>query len=610
MKLSRRLVTVFMCLFAAKALFCEDSIENGEDNDLDSITEDNEKELVVRDSVDPTVPDGDAVGPAQALIGGFPVAPHKYRFMVSLQLQKNRFHLCGGVLISSTHVLTTSVCVFGLNTFDIIVGVGLHNRKTNDSQHFFKVKSIQLHRLYNSTQGSFENDIALLTLAAPITSQPTIKAGIIALPRNINEDYHKPSAAAFRLVGWGATKNPRPGQEIVLPLLLQGALVRVLSAAQCSTRAKERMKASKICIDSGRTAVCMGDSGGPLFRQRASGEYELVGLGSYVVGNCQAINGANVFTKVAYFLPWIEKAVAANRQVNPPRVPPPPSVAFNECARTNGIAPFVINGKNATKHQLNWIVSIQSPNSYDVLTHICGGSIISDRLILTAAHCLYYLNSNDRYGTDQLKIKFGSHNPHDSPAIGISNIQIHPKYHNQNPSTHLHHDIAILTLKHAIGIDNKKVGLISLPSPGKKVCTGDEDLAWIAGWGHTNSTKDPVDQLYLTPPKILQYARVERISRATCRGIYPTLNFSQYMMCTSSTGTDACQGDSGGALFEKYLVRDTTTGETKTKHRILGIISGSSRGCGIAGKASIFTEVAGYVRSMIAPAIDKCRTKC
>ncbi|OQV15033.1 putative Chymotrypsin-like elastase family member 2A [Hypsibius exemplaris] len=278
--------------------------------------------------------------------------------------------------------------------------------------------------------------------------------------------------------------------------------------------------------------------------------------------------------------------------------------AFNECERA---APYILGGINATKHQLNWIVSIQFPNLYNELHHICGGSIISNRLILTAAHCLFYPQSIDPLEMDQLVVKGGSHDPHNTRAIRVSNIQIHPKYNNLNTGTHLQHDIALLTLAHAIKIGNEKVDYISLPPPGKQLCTGDEDMAFIAGWGYTkaNYTKG-VDN----SSKVLQVARVERIPRSTCQNIYPKLNFTEHMICTSSTNTDICQGDSGGALFEEYLVQNKTTGLTKKKHRILAIISGSSHGCGFAGRASVFTGVAGYVNSMISPALLKCQTQC
>ncbi|OWA50956.1 hypothetical protein BV898_15457 [Hypsibius exemplaris] len=219
------------------------------------------------------------------------------------------------------------------------------------------------------------------------------------------------------------------------------------------------------------------------------------------------------------------------------------------------------------------------------------------------------IRKNDLLDKNQLKIKGGSHNPHNSPAVSISNIQIHPRYNNYNAGTHLQHDIALLTLAKAIEIGNEKVEYISLPPPGKKLCTGEEDLAWIAGWGYTKRNYE-ADLTRVTPPVILQVARVELISRRACQSIYPKFNFTEHIICTDSTNTDVCQGDSGGALFEEYLVLNRTTGLTTKKHRILGIVSGSSKGCGTASQASIFTGVAGYVESMISPALTKCLTKC
>ncbi|OQV15034.1 putative Chymotrypsinogen B [Hypsibius exemplaris] len=312
--LSTWIVVVLVCLFTAHVLLCEESAQTGDDIELNNATlDDDEEVLVVRGPVEPSIPVGNAVGPTHAVIGGAPVAPHKYRFVVSLRC-KDQFHLCSGVLISSIHVLTTFACVERLNTTDMIVGVGLHNRNTNNSDHFFKVKLNHVHKNYGGELRSYDNDIALLTLATPITSRPAIKAGIIKLPRTINENYHNDSTAPFRMVGWGVTRNDIPGYINETPLLLQGALAKVISAKECSSRIGEKLAGSKFCIDSGRTAMCSGDSGGPLFRQRSSGEYEIVGLGSYVFGACQANNGANVFTKVSHFLPWIKKALAASRQ--------------------------------------------------------------------------------------------------------------------------------------------------------------------------------------------------------------------------------------------------------------------------------------------------------
>ncbi|OQV15030.1 hypothetical protein BV898_10789 [Hypsibius exemplaris] len=121
-----------------------------------------------------------------AIVGGLPVPPHKYPFMVSLQyrtgIQKGN-HFCGGSLISSIHIITAAHCIQSLNTTDIQAGIGLHRRRTNDTSHLFRIKSIHIHKEFNSSQHHIVNDIALLTLSISIANKTALKTGTITLPR-------------------------------------------------------------------------------------------------------------------------------------------------------------------------------------------------------------------------------------------------------------------------------------------------------------------------------------------------------------------------------------------------------------------------------------------
>ncbi|OWA50961.1 putative Chymotrypsin-like elastase family member 2A [Hypsibius exemplaris] len=317
---------IFLCLAAMNRISCEE---------LDMDDGDFGEALVATSPINPME---EVNGPTDAVIGGSPVSPHKYQFIVSLQ-QKNRqgeAHFCSGVLISAIHVLTTAVCMDGLNTHDVMVGIGLHNRKTNDSEHFFEVKFNHMHKDFDRTK--VVNDIALLTLATAFTNRTALKAAIIKLPPNVQEVYNV--SAPYRMAGWGRTSND---VREALPLFLQGASAQLMPAATCTARLPddEPLKASQICIDPGRTSMCQGDSGSPLFRQRSSGAYELVGLASYQVGrNCQKKNGVNVLTKAAYYLPWVKKALAASRLAlheKPMQLTSSISVSTCENAVTNGI---------------------------------------------------------------------------------------------------------------------------------------------------------------------------------------------------------------------------------------------------------------------------------
>ncbi|OWA53767.1 putative Chymotrypsin-C [Hypsibius exemplaris] len=264
--------------------------------------------------------------PDEAVIGGMTVPRHKYPFMVSIQLQKDNFHFCGGSLISSIHVLTAAHCLAnaeGKQTKQanaIQVGVGLHNRKTNDSSHYFGVKRIDIHRGYIGISNGHLNDIAILTLDRSIAGAKKLKVGIIMLPAGPRDD-PRPSTAV-RAIGWGLTSNRLPGLKSEPAHVLQYAQFKVLNQLECGRRTGEANKpvaASKMCIDSSNVAVCQGDSGGPLFRQLRNGKYQIDGVASYVIGSCLGENSANVFTRVSHHVPWIKTTFQA---AAPPRSTP------------------------------------------------------------------------------------------------------------------------------------------------------------------------------------------------------------------------------------------------------------------------------------------------
>ena len=67
----------------------------------------------------------------------------------------------------------------------------------------------------------------------------------------------------------------------------------------------------QVCLawnpDKGQSAPCIGDSGGPLFPQTASGEAVCVyGIASYGRDGC---SGASVYTRVSAYIDWINKSM-------------------------------------------------------------------------------------------------------------------------------------------------------------------------------------------------------------------------------------------------------------------------------------------------------------
>ncbi|CAL8078739.1 unnamed protein product [Orchesella dallaii] len=144
--------------------------------------------------------------------------------------------------------------------------------------------------------------------------------------------------------------------------------------------------------------------------------------------------------------------------------------------------PYIVNGKDAEKNEFPWQVSLQL---HSKSSHRCGGSILNDRYILTAAHCLY---RNAYTSKQKMKIIVGDYildteKDGEHEEFEIEKIIVH---YNYKPTESHINDIAVIKLKETIKF-NDKVQPICLPSEGTEVYN---KSAIVSGWGRLNGT-DP-----------------------------------------------------------------------------------------------------------------------
>nr|XP_015833214.1 PREDICTED: trypsin-1 isoform X1 [Tribolium castaneum] len=243
----------------------------------------------------------------------------------------------------------------------------------------------------------------------------------------------------------------------------------------------------------------------------------------------------------------------------------------------------IVGGTNADKGEFPWLVSITRRGG-----HFCGGTLISNRFILTAGHCLCTGIGTDTVKPTHIKVTIAQHDltnkSSDAYEMTLKAISIHPDY----TCGKVKDDIAILEL------DNKLVWSDSV-SPACLAASSDEDdyrpidglPAVVAGWGWTNEDSSKGGRA-----KILQKAKVNVIRTEKCRqwfqsqGKKTKIQNTQICAGHEQGGIDACWADSGGPLMIETGAVD--------QMMVVGVVS-TGIGCARPFLPGLYTRISEYI---------------
>jgi len=231
----------------------------------------------------------------------------------------------------------------------------------------------------------------------------------------------------------------------------------------------------------------------------------------------------------------------------------------------------VVGGTVATIGDWPWAISMLFNGR-----HVCGGSLINDQWIITAAHCIGTNTNAASY-----RILFGLHDRLNQENWVISrNVQrivMHPSYVSQN----FVNDIALMQLSSKIDNYTQYCMPVCFPKVGQ---TFANQIGYTVGWGA---------QAYggaIT--RLLMEVATTIVTDSACQSRYSAGVINpNTQICSGGSNKGACQGDSGGP----FTVVDSTNGG---RHTLAGIVSWGIN-CGNGGVYTRSSAYRSWVESII-----------
>ncbi|KFB44069.1 serine protease 14 [Anopheles sinensis] len=252
------------------------------------------------------------------------------------------------------------------------------------------------------------------------------------------------------------------------------------------------------------------------------------------------------------------------------------------------LADRIVGGQPTKIDEYPWaaLIEYQKPNNR--FGFHCGGSLINERYVLTAAHCIssiprtwkvhrVRLGEWDLSENPDCKVEGQNRECYD-PVIDmdIEKIVVHSGYDTQDKNHY--NDIALIRLAREVSYSDT-VKPICLPLSSTVINTNHVGLpSFAVGWGKTETTTASETKL-----------KVDMLVKSLeeCSPVYQRNRIflkSTQMCAGGKKGTDTCSGDSGGPLMRRIA----------GGWYVIGVVSFGPSKCGTEGVPGIYTDVSKY----------------
>uniref|UniRef100_A0A182N6R8 Peptidase S1 domain-containing protein n=1 Tax=Anopheles dirus TaxID=7168 RepID=A0A182N6R8_9DIPT len=456
---------------------------------------------------------------------------------------------CGGTILNEKTILTTANCVSTslgvLQPKDVAVMI---DRKQSKRPYMWTQKHvvsyIVAHPEYD--EDTMQSDIALITLDGEITYTDRVQP-ICLWNRGNDQSAIVDTLATMVRADINFERNTLNA--------LSELRVPVVSTDDCIANNRGMYDVSltskMLCAGNrGEGHPCTEDAGAGLYFKYDDVWY-IRGIMSFRDrrgdGECDP-NSYTVFTDLAYFVNWIERQMPMGRGQCCAvtfagalcLLLAAASCLAQTCGKRKAVTFLITHGAKAKEGFWPWHVALFH-NSGRQFSYACGGSILDQNMVLTAAHCL--VTSKGKIARERLLVQVGR------IRLGLAGnraqeheafeLIVHPKYSTNS----IQHDIALIRLATDITYTDY-IQPICLWKREEDLHSIENTLGTVIGFGY-----DETDQTTDT----LREARIPVISAIECveknQGGFAQQLTSRMFCAGWRNGTGACNGDSGGGLF-------------------------------------------------------------